>query len=109
MYFTVQYYIEYSSTVSLFQAQNVCKSGGDVAGTAKKRQELEAQRKDKERQEEEEVTEELKKFMTQEVARGFSLFEEALLVFEAQDRVEWYTKEGCSSCSECNPVLPCHL
>ena len=45
------------------------------------------------RQEEEEVTEELKRFMTQEVARGFSLFEEALLVFESQDRnVERYTK-----------------
>ena len=45
---------------------------------------LEAQRKDEERQEEE-VTEELKRFATQEVARGFSLFEEALLGFEAQD------------------------
>ncbi|TEA27056.1 hypothetical protein DBR06_SOUSAS34510007, partial [Sousa chinensis] len=41
--------------------------------------ELEAQRKDEERQEEEEVTEEPKRFMTQEMARGFSLFEEALL------------------------------
>ena len=31
--------------------------------------------------------------MKQEMARGFSLFEEALLVFEAQDpNVEWYTK-----------------
>ena len=40
------------------------KSSGDVAGTAKKHQaitiELEAQRKDEERKEEEEVTEELK-------------------------------------------------
>ena len=55
--------------------------------------ELEAQRKDKERQEEKEVTEEPKRFMTQEMARGFSLFEEALLVFEAQDlNVEWYRK-----------------
>ena len=55
--------------------------------------ELEAQRKDEERQEEEEVTEELKRFTTQEMARGFSLFEEALLVFEAQDpNIEWYTK-----------------
>ena len=44
--------------------------------------ELEAQRKDEERQEEEEVTEEPKRFTTQEIARGFSLFEEALLVFE---------------------------
>ena len=47
--------------------------------------ELEAQRKDKERQEEEEVTEELKRFTMQEMAKGFSLFQEALLVFEAQD------------------------
>ena len=55
--------------------------------------ELEAQRKDKERQEEEEVTEELKRFPKQEIARWFSLFEEALLVFEAQDpNIEWYTK-----------------
>ena len=55
--------------------------------------ELEAQRKDEERQEEEELTEELKRFTTQEMARGFSLFEEALLVFEAQDpNVGQYTK-----------------
>ena len=45
--------------------------------------ELEAQRKDEERQEEEEVTKEPKRFRMQEMARGFSLFEEALLVFEA--------------------------
>ena len=70
-----------------------CKSSGHVDGTAKKLQELEAQRKDEERQEEEEVTEEPKRFTMQEMARGFSLFEEALLVFEAQDsNVEWYTK-----------------
>ena len=88
------------------------KSSGGVAGTAEKPQaitmelavqheeltnedlmELEAQRKDKERQEEEEVTEELKRLTTQEMARGFSLFEEALFVFEAQDlNVEQYTK-----------------
>ena len=38
-------------------------------------------------------TEESKRLMMQEMARGFSLFEEALLVFEAQDlKVEWYTK-----------------
>ena len=42
--------------------------------------ELEAQRKD-ERRQEEEVTEEPKRFMIQEMARGFSLFE----AFEAQD------------------------
>ena len=55
--------------------------------------ELEAQGKDEERQEEEEGTEEPKRFMTQEMARGFSLFEEALLVFEARDpNVEQYMK-----------------
>ena len=55
--------------------------------------ELEAQRKDRERQEEEEVTKEPKRFTMQEMARGFSLFEEALLVFEAQDlNVEQCTK-----------------
>ena len=55
--------------------------------------ELEAQRNDEERQEEEEVTEEPKRFTTQEMARGLSLFEEALLVFEAQDlNVEQCTK-----------------
>ena len=49
--------------------------------------ELEAERKYEERQEEEEVTEELKRFMMQEMTRGFSLFE------EAQDpNVEWYRK-----------------
>ena len=91
-----KYCIEYSSTVFLFQAQDVqskCKSSSDVAGTSKKCQaitmetkvkiiervkqgkkiELEAQRKDEERQEEEEVTEEPKRFTTQEMARGFSL------------------------------------
>ena len=40
------------------------KSSGDVAGTAKNHQE---------RQEEEEVTEEPKRFTIQEMARGFSL------------------------------------
>ena len=48
-----------------------CKSSGDAAGTAEER----------------------KRFMTQEMAKGVSLFEEALLVFEAQDpNVERYMK-----------------
>ena len=52
--------------------------------------ELEAQRKNEKGQEEEKVTEELKRFTTQEMARVFSLFEEALLVFEARDpNTEW--------------------
>ena len=45
--------------------------------------ELEAQRKDEERQDEEDVVEEPERFMIQEMARGLSLFEEVLLVFEA--------------------------
>ena len=54
--------------------------------------ELECQRKDGGRQEEE-VTEEPKRFMMQKMARGFSLFEEEVLVFEAQDQnVERYMK-----------------
>ena len=93
VYFTVQYYIEYSSTVSYFKPRmsgSKCKSSSKVAGTAKKHQaitmelavqheeltnedltELEALGKHKERQEEEEVTEELKRFMTQKMARDF--------------------------------------
>ena len=54
--------------------------------------ELETQRKDKERQEEE-VTEEPKSITMQEMAKGFALSEEALLVFEAQvSNVERYMK-----------------
>ena len=45
--------------------------------------ELEAQRKAEERQEKE-VTEELKRYMIQRMARGLSPFEEAPLAFEAQ-------------------------
>lgn len=48
--------------------------------------ELEAQRKDDERKEREEETEELKGFTTQETARGLSLLTEALLAFAAPDR-----------------------
>ena len=55
------------------------KSSGDVDGTAKKHQELEAQTKDEERLEEE-VTEEPKRFTMQSMVRGFSFFEAALLV-----------------------------
>ena len=45
--------------------------------------ELEAQRKDEKRQEEE-ITEEPKRFITQEMIREFSLLGQALLVFETQ-------------------------
>ena len=54
--------------------------------------ELETQRKDKERQEEE-VTEKKKRFKMQEMVRRFSLFEGGTLIFEAKDpNVEWYKK-----------------
>ena len=73
------------------------KSSSDTAGTAKKHQAIIMETKVKiiERVEwqEEEVTEEPKRFTTQEMAREFSLFEEALLISEAQDlNVEWYRK-----------------
>ena len=60
-----------------------CKSSSDVAGMAKKLQELEAQRKDEKKQEE--ATAELKRLRRQDMARGFCLSEEAALVSEAQD------------------------
>ena len=44
--------------------------------------ELEAQRRDEKRIDKEEVIEEPKRLRMQEMARGFSLFEEALLIFE---------------------------
>ena len=46
--------------------------------TYKDPMELKVQRKDKERQEEEDKTEEPKRFMMQEMARECSLFEKAL-------------------------------
>ena len=75
-----------------------CKSRGHVAGTAKKRQAITMDTKVKviarvERQEKEEVTEEPNRFTLQEMARGFSLVEEALLIFKTQDpNLEWYMK-----------------
>ena len=74
---TLQCCIEYRSTVLYFKPR-MSRSIGDIAGTAKKCQELENPRKDEEGQEEEEVTEEPKRSMTREMARGVSLFEEAL-------------------------------
>ena len=53
--------------------------------------ELEAQRKDEKKQKEE-GAEEPKRFTTQEMTRR-CLFQETLLVFEAQDlKVKWYMK-----------------
>ena len=52
--------------------------------------------KDEERQEEE-ATKEPTRFTKQEMARGFSLLEEALLVSEAEDQsVEQYTKAAAA-------------
>ena len=63
------------------------KSSSDIAGTAKKCQELEAQRKDEERQEEEEVTEDAGN------GKGIFFIWGGTVSFEAQDpNVEWYTK-----------------
>ena len=89
MYFTVQYCTEYSSIVSLFQLDLQEDDFIELLAVQHEEiinedlMELEAQSKDEERQEKEEVTEEPKRFTMQEMARGFSLFEEALLVFEA--------------------------
>ena len=49
---------------------------------------LVAQRKAKERQDKEEVIEELKRFTMQEMARGFSLFKETLIVSGGSDSKE---------------------
>ena len=58
------------------------------------------QRKDKERQEEEEVTEEPKRFMTQEMARRFYL----RIIFEASDlNIEQYT--GVQNAIQCYHVV----
>ena len=84
---TAEQYLYFKSRLS----KSKCKSSSDVAGSAKKCQELESQGKDKERQEEK-VTEELKRFMMQEMARGFSLFE-TLFVFEVKNpSIGWYTQ-----------------
>ena len=71
LYFCVLYRVQYLYIKSrMFGSKH--KSSGDVAGTGKRHQDLEAQRKDEERQEEE-ITEELKRFLMQEMARGFYL------------------------------------
>ena len=70
VYFTIQYCIEYSIFISSPECPEASiNSSSDIAGTVKKCQELEAQRKDEERQEEE-VTKEPKRFTIQEMARG---------------------------------------
>ena len=71
--------------------------------------ELEAQRKDKCRQEEDEQTEEQKKYTTQKMTRGISLFREALLVLGGLGPECQTVQKSCSSHSEQSPVLPHHL
>lgn len=75
---------------------------------AKGKMELEAQRKDGERQEEEEVTEEPNRVTKQnmaEMTRGFSLSEEALPGLEAQNlSTEWFTKAAAAT----QNVIQCH-
>ena len=74
--------------------------------------ELEAQRKDEERQEDEEVSEEPKRFTAQEIARGSSLLEEArggMISFWDSGPECKTVRELCSSCSEGNSVLLYHL
>ena len=66
-------------------SRSKCKSRCDVVGTVKRHQKSEAQRKGKEKQDKEEVSEELKRFAMQEMARGFSLFEETLTVSGGSD------------------------
>ena len=91
---------------------STCKCSGDVVDTAKKHQsitmELEAQGKDEERQEEKEVTEEPKRFTTQEIAMGFSVFEQAFS-FWGSGLEHWMLHEDGSSHSECNPIVLRHL
>ena len=71
--------------------------------------ELEAQRKDKCRQEEDEQTEEQKRHTTQKRTRGISLFREALLVLGGLGPPCQTVHKGSSSRSEPSPVLPHHL
>lgn len=90
------------------------KSSRDVAGAAKKCQvmmmETKVNRfKGVQWQEEEEISEELKRFTKHEKARRLSLSEEVLLVFESQSpNVDQYMKVdqylNSNSCSECNTV-----
>ena len=98
MYFT--YSTVYSTAVQYLyfklRMSDVRKKHKSSSDIAEKRLELMVQRKNKERQEEE-VTEGPKRFTMQEMAREFSLFEEALLVSEVQAvSVEGYMKVGAA-------------
>ena len=87
MDFAAQYYIEYSGTDLYFKLDLQEEDFFEWLAVQHKEltnedlMEWEAQGKDEERQEEEEVTEELKRFAAQEMSRGSCLSEEALLAF----------------------------
>ena len=66
---------------------------------------LENQRKDKARQEEEELKQ-LKRATVQETEWSFLYLRGALLVFEAADLL---VEQNRKVSAECNPVLLCHL
>ena len=94
VYFTVYYCIEHNSSVFISSPgcleANV-KAAGMQLVVANKRQEVEYQRKYKERQKEE-VPEKPRRFMMQEMAGNFLYLRKHLLDFETQDpNVEWYT------------------
>lgn len=97
--FAVQYYIEYSSTDLYFKLDLQEEDFFERLAVQHKEltnedlMEWEAQGKDGQRQQEEEVTEELKRFTAQEMSMGSCLSEQVLLVFEAKDpAVQGYTK-----------------
>ena len=68
--------------------------------------ELEAQRKDKGRQEEEEVTEEIHDTGN---GKGIFFIWGGTVSFWGTGHEHRMVHKCCSSHSECNPVLPCHL
>ena len=81
MYFIVQYCIDYSIFLSSLGGPEASEKASVLYLVLLRSARNWRPRKRKKR-EEEEVTEELKWFMMQEMAREFSLFEEALLAFE---------------------------
>ena len=84
------------------------KNSADIAGTVKKCQEFGGPKKEWEGYKEEEVTEGPMRFTTQKMARGFSLFEEALFSFEAQGpNIGSSTKVAAAfqNAIQCYPVI----
>ena len=101
--FAVQYYIQYSRTDLYFKLDLQEEDFFEWLAVQHKEltnedlMEWEAQGKDGERQEEEEVTAELKRFTAQEMSRGSCLSEQVLLDFEVNyPAVEGYTKAAAA-------------